>query len=344
MQCQLDEQFFFNQSFHAQRSHRAIIIINRGAFLNPASGRNCINSVMDHLVTTTTKSTGVRKMDKPPLSYICLIVMAIQNSQNKRATLAEIYQFLQTKFECFRGDYKGWKNSIRHNLSLNECFIKLPKNVGRPGKGHYWTIDPQAECMFGDGSFRRRPRGFRRKKMLQPVSQHASFYNSLSDTSVVEMSGGPYSHENYQSVYSNIPSFSSPQSSIPVATNSNPSLQPITSYGQSTNFFPSPNCSGLFSVQSPPGKSLPSTSDVEMGTNNVSSNYNYPPISDYSFQANMTSMGTDYSWIPPNQSDQVSHIHPNHQQQQSQVAGQSQNLCTNYFQTHENYSLIHNRN
>ena len=49
---------------------------------------------------------------------------------------------------------QGWKNSVRHNLSLNECFIKLPKALGRPGKGHYWTIDPAQEFMFEEGSCR----------------------------------------------------------------------------------------------------------------------------------------------------------------------------------------------
>ncbi|XP_052815084.1 forkhead box protein F1-like [Mya arenaria] len=106
---------------------------------------------------------GVRRQEKPPYSYIALIVMAIQASPNKRCTLSEIYQFLQQRFPFFRGSYQGWKNSVRHNLSLNECFIKLPKGLGRPGKGHYWTIDPSAEFMFEEGSFRRRPRGFRRK-------------------------------------------------------------------------------------------------------------------------------------------------------------------------------------
>ncbi|XP_030916838.1 forkhead box protein F2, partial [Geospiza fortis] len=115
-------------------------------------------------------SSGLRRPEKPPYSYIALIVMAIQSSPSKRLTLSEIYQFLQARFPFFRGSYQGWKNSVRHNLSLNECFIKLPKGLGRPGKGHYWTIDPASEFMFEEGSFRRRPRGFRRKcQALKPI-------------------------------------------------------------------------------------------------------------------------------------------------------------------------------
>ncbi|XP_078525336.1 forkhead box protein F1 [Lissotriton helveticus] len=115
-------------------------------------------------------SAGIRRPEKPPYSYIALIVMAIQSSPSKRLTLSEIYQFLQSRFPFFRGSYQGWKNSVRHNLSLNECFIKLPKGLGRPGKGHYWTIDPASEFMFEEGSFRRRPRGFRRKcQALKPM-------------------------------------------------------------------------------------------------------------------------------------------------------------------------------
>nr|CAD7431031.1 unnamed protein product [Timema monikensis] len=109
---------------------------------------------------------GVRRQEKPPYSYIALIVMAIQSSPAKRLTLSEIY----TASLSSEAPNQGWKNSVRHNLSLNECFIKLPKGLGRPGKGHYWTIDPASEFMFEEGSFRRRPRGFRRKcQALKPT-------------------------------------------------------------------------------------------------------------------------------------------------------------------------------
>ncbi|XP_042234395.1 forkhead box protein F1-like [Homarus americanus] len=126
------------------------------------------------------KRGGARRQEKPPYSYIALIVMAIQSSPQRRLTLSEIYQFLQQRFAFFRGSYTGWKNSVRHNLSLNECFIKLPKSMGRPGKGHYWAIDPTAELMFEEGSFRRRPRGFRRKvQAMKPYPLYQGAATSL---------------------------------------------------------------------------------------------------------------------------------------------------------------------
>lgn len=100
---------------------------------------------------------------KPPLSYIALITMAIEFAPQKRATLAEICQFIRERFPYYRENCKqGWENSIRHNLSLNECFMKLPREQGRPGKGHYWILDPNARSMFDDGSFRRRKRRYKK--------------------------------------------------------------------------------------------------------------------------------------------------------------------------------------
>ncbi|KAF8571761.1 hypothetical protein P879_01045 [Paragonimus westermani] len=126
----------------------------------------CTKSISDTGTDTAEggkKPNANRRSEKPPFSYIALIAMAIKASPAKQCTLSEIYQYLYTQFAFFRGQYTGWKNSVRHNLSLNEVFIKLPKGMGRPGKGHYWTIDPAAEYMFQDGASRRRPRGFRRK-------------------------------------------------------------------------------------------------------------------------------------------------------------------------------------
>ncbi|XP_077389531.1 forkhead box protein Q1b [Festucalex cinctus] len=94
---------------------------------------------------------------KPPYSYIALIAMAIRESAGGRLTLAEINDYLMRKFPFFRGDYTGWRNSVRHNLSLNDCFLKVLRDPSRPwGKDNYWMLNPHSEYTFADGVFRRR--------------------------------------------------------------------------------------------------------------------------------------------------------------------------------------------
>ncbi|KAL7748584.1 hypothetical protein RI367_005995 [Sorochytrium milnesiophthora] len=81
-------------------------------------------------------------MQKPRLSYAQLICRAIIDSTEQRRTLAHIYQWIQHNYPFFRTAETGWQNSIRHNLSTNKCFIKMPRPKDVEGKGCFWTVDP----------------------------------------------------------------------------------------------------------------------------------------------------------------------------------------------------------
>ncbi|XP_001601863.1 fork-head transcriptional regulator 2-like [Nasonia vitripennis] len=185
--------------------------------------------------TEPPRKPGARRQEKPPYSYIALIVMAIQSSPGKRLTLSEIYTYLQQHFPFFRGSYQGWKNSVRHNLSLNECFIKLPKGLGRPGKGHYWTIDPASEFMFEEGSFRRRPRGFRRKcQALKP--QYPQYFSTaagaVQSPGYENLTAAAVDYGNgYQNQYQNYPEYAmygAADWTYPEATYKTPPIAEVT--------------------------------------------------------------------------------------------------------------------
>ncbi|EPQ07649.1 Forkhead box protein O6 [Myotis brandtii] len=80
------------------------------------------------------------------LSYADLITKAIESAPDKRLTLSQIYDWMVRYVPYFKdkGDSNssaGWKNSIRHNLSLHTRFIRV-QNEGT-GKSSWWMLNPE---------------------------------------------------------------------------------------------------------------------------------------------------------------------------------------------------------
>ena len=121
---------------------------------------------------------------KPPYSYISLTAMALYHSPERMLPLSDIYKFIMDNFHYYRKNTQRWQNSLRHNLSFNDCFIKIPRRPDRPGKGAFWTLHPKAITMFENGSLLRRRKRFKlgggdRDTLEEELSQLAHLNRAL---------------------------------------------------------------------------------------------------------------------------------------------------------------------
>lgn len=108
------------------------------------------DKAFDSILAVRNRRTGSGRMPtKPPLSFACMIFMAIESSPDKMLPVREIYNWIMKKFPFFRTASPGWKNSVRHNLSLNKCFRKVEKSIRNSpsaspvSKGSCWAVDKE---------------------------------------------------------------------------------------------------------------------------------------------------------------------------------------------------------
>ncbi|XP_068189897.1 forkhead box protein O6b isoform X1 [Antennarius striatus] len=117
----------------------------------------CMSGAALDVAGQLRKAKSSRRNAWGNLSYADLITRAIESTPEKRLTLSQIYDWMVRFVPYFKdkGDSNssaGWKNSIRHNLSLHSRFIRV-QNEGT-GKSSWWMLNPEGG-KIGKGPRRR---------------------------------------------------------------------------------------------------------------------------------------------------------------------------------------------
>lgn len=96
----------------------------------------------------STNSTSNNSEEKPRMSYAQLIAEALVNAPDGMLTLSEIYSAISARHPFYKMEARNWQNSIRHNLTLNKSFTKVPRMSSSEGRGSYWKLEPGAESII----------------------------------------------------------------------------------------------------------------------------------------------------------------------------------------------------
>lgn len=164
-----DSNFYDSNS--GQQFHNQSILYNSNV-IDP-------NFSVPHDLSTDLSRDDTRNI-KPPHSYATMITQAILSTAEGELSLSDIYKYISTNYSFYRHTKSGWQNSIRHNLSLNKAFEKVPRKPGEPGKGMKWRISEDYQRDFIDkwntGKIGKVRRG---SSVLRQLQLHMSRFNSL---------------------------------------------------------------------------------------------------------------------------------------------------------------------
>lgn len=138
--------------------------------------------------SSTCKAGSEKQSGKPAVTYVAMIAQALLSAPNGKMTLSEIYDYIANRYPFYKTTTLLWRNSVRHNLSVNECFSKAGRT--ELGRGFYWTVHPQCLRAFSMGDFRRRSArsvAQRDYKRLAKAEQQVSQFQKANSEQTVSL-------------------------------------------------------------------------------------------------------------------------------------------------------------
>uniref|UniRef100_A0A3Q3G6K7 Fork-head domain-containing protein n=1 Tax=Labrus bergylta TaxID=56723 RepID=A0A3Q3G6K7_9LABR len=147
-------------------------------------------------------SEDTHRLSKPTLSYLALIAKVILSSPSQKLNLASIYRTMEEQFPYLRSRGPGWRNSVRHNLSVNECFVKVSRC--EDGRGHYWGINQAHLRDFQQGNFRVYKKTYLRQFYLSRSFGWEEPQCPLQDPGRYQMCYWDWTHSHYQPWIANV--------------------------------------------------------------------------------------------------------------------------------------------
>ena len=111
------------------RKTRFVKVYDSSKRRNNSAARDS-DKMVNVILNVRNRKYGGEDTHKPPLSFACMIFMAIESSPRKMLPVKDIYEWIIWMFPYYHTARPGWKNSVRHNLSLNKCFRKVDRRAG----------------------------------------------------------------------------------------------------------------------------------------------------------------------------------------------------------------------
>ena len=130
---------------------------------------------------------------RPPYQYCALIGQAILSRPDHKARLSDIYEYILENYSYYKRNESGWQNSVRHNLSLQSAFQRVPDENGKTGKGSLWTIEPSEVWRFDGGGWKKGSSSAT-KKPRASTSSNQEIEASSHPLDSLGVSQGPSSH------------------------------------------------------------------------------------------------------------------------------------------------------